>query len=156
MHVFTCPGLPASWVNAWLAAIGVTVLAPRIRLHWVAEDTPVAVLSSVELEPVEALVDAWPDEAFLRDLPVAENWNGAGVLKRKVSVEQFVARVRKARGHPFAWTLSSTMTDLSIDQNGEVAHAPFDPAGPGTTKWLHSRLLRTHELARASVGRTSA
>ena len=147
MHVFTCPGLPASWVNAWLAAIGVTVLAPRIRLHWTAGDTPVAVLSSVELDPVEALVDAWPDEAFLRDLPVAENWNGAGELKRKVSVEQFVTRVRKARGHPFVWTLSSTMTDLSIDQNGEVVHAPFDPAGPGTTKWLHSRLLRTHELA---------
>ena len=147
MHVFTCPGLPASWVNAWLAGIGVTVLAPRIRLHWTAEDAPVAVLSSVERDPVEALLDAWPDVAFLRELPVTDSWNSAGELKRKVSVEQFVARVRKARGHPFAWTLSSTMTDLSIDQNGEVAHAPFDPAGPGTTKWLHSRLLRTHELA---------
>ena len=147
MHEFTCPGLPASWVNAWLAAIGVTVLAPCLRLHWTAEDAPVAVLSSAGLDPVEALVAAWPDEAFLRELPLAESWNGAGVLERKVSVEQFVARVGKARGHPFAWTLSSTMTDLSIDENGEVAHAPLDPAGPGTTKWLHSRLLRTHELA---------
>ena len=147
MHEFTCPGLPASWVNAWLAAIGVTVLAPSVRLHWTAEAAPVAVLSSADLDPVEALVAAWPDEAFLRELPLAESWNGAGVLERKVSVEQFVARVGKARGHPFAWTLSSTMTDLSIDKNGEVAHAPLDPAGPGTTKWLHFRLLRTHELA---------
>ena len=147
MHVFTCPGLPAAWVNAWLAGIGVTVLDRRIRLHWTAEDAPVAVLSSVELDPIEALVDSWPNAVFLRELPVAESWNGAGELRRKVSVDQFVTRVREARGHPLAWTLSSTMTDLSIDQNGEVAHAPFDPAGPGTTKWLHHRLLRIHEWA---------
>ena len=146
MHVFTCPGLPASWVNAWLAGIGIAVLDRRIRLHWSARDAPVAMLSSVELDPVEALVESWPDAPFLHDLPIAENWNGAGELKRKVPVEQFVARVREARGHPHAWTLSSTMTDLSIDQSGEVAHAPFDPAGPGTTKWLHHRLLRVHEL----------
>ena len=147
MHVFTCPGLPASWVNAWLAAVGATVLDPRIRLHWTAGDSPVAVLSSVEVDPVEALVESWPNATFLSELPIAENWNGAGELKRKVSVEQFVARVRKARGHPHAWTLSSTMTDLSIDQNGEVAHAPFDPAGPGTTKWLHHRVQKVHELS---------
>ena len=153
MHVFNCPGLPASWVNAWLAAVGVTVLDRRIRLHWTAEDTPVAVLSSVELNPVEALVESWPNATFLRELPIAEHWNGAGELKRKVPVEQFVARVREARGHPHAWTLSSTMTDLSIDQNGEVAHAPFDPAGPGTTKWLHHRLLRIHELAGPACGK---
>ena len=147
MHVFTCSGLPASWVNAWLAAVGVTVLAPRVRLHWTAEDAPVAVLSSVELDPVVALVEAWPDAALLRELPVAENWYGAGELRRKVSVDQFAARVKKARGHAHAWTISSTITDLSVDKSGEAAHAPFDPAGPGTTKWLHHRLLRTHELA---------
>ena len=146
MHLFTCPGLPAAWVNAWLAAVGVTVLDPRIRLHWTAEDAPVAVLSSVELDPVEALVEVWPDAAFLRNLPIAENWNGAGELKRKVAVEQFAARVRDARGNPYAWTLSSTMTDLSIDQNGEVAHAPFDPPVPkGLT--LHDRLLKVHREA---------
>ena len=147
MHVFTCPGLPASWVNAWLAGIGMTVLDRRIRLHWTAEDAPVAVLSSVELNPVEALVESWPNATFLRELPIAENWNGTGELKRRVPVEQFVARVKEARGHTHAWTISSTMTDLSIDQSAEVAHAPFDPAGPGTTKWLHHRLMRTHEMA---------
>ena len=146
MHEFTCPGLPARWVNAWLAAIGVTVLDPRIRLHWTGGDAPVAVLSSEDLSPVDALTDSWPDATFLRELPVAENWNGAGELKRRVPVEQFVARVRRARGHLHAWTLSSTMTDLSIEKDGVVAHAPFDPAGPGTTKWLHHRLLKVHEL----------
>ena len=147
MHAFTCPGLPASWVNAWLAAIGATVLNRRIRLHWTSGDIPVAVLSSTEIDPVEALVDSWPDAAFLRELPIAEGWNRGGKLKRKVSVEQFSLRVKAARGHPHAWTLSSTMTDLSVDRDGEVAHAPFDPAGPGTTKWLHHRLLKVHELS---------
>ena len=147
MHEFTCPGLPASWVNAWLAAVGATVLDPRIRLRWTVEGAPVAVLSSDEIEPVEALAASWPDAAFLADLPIAESWEGDSELRRKVPIGQFVTRVEKARGHPFAWTLSSTMTDLSVDQNGEVAHAPFDPAGPGTTKWLHHRLLRIHDLA---------
>ena len=36
------------------------------------------------------------------------------------------------------------MTDLSVDESGEVAHAPFDPAGPGTIKWLHHRLVKVH------------
>ena len=146
MHEFICPGLPAAWVNAWLAAIGATVLDPRIRLHWTADEAPVAVLSSVDLDPVEALVDSWPDAAYLRELPIAEKWNGTGEVKRKVPVDQFVARTRAARGHSDAWTLSSTMTDLSVDANGEVAHAPFDPAGPGTTKWLHHRLVKVHDL----------
>ena len=146
MHVLACPGLPASWVNAWLAAIGAAVLDRRIRLHWTAGEMPVAVLSSTEIDPVAALVESWPDAAFLRELPIAEDWNDAGQLRRKVSVEQFDSRVQAARSHPFAWTLSSTMTDLSVDQNGEVAHAPFDPPAPkGMT--LHARILRIHELS---------
>ena len=149
MHDFSCPGLPASWVNAWLAAVGATVLDRRIRLHWTTGDAPVAVLSSTEFDPVEALVESWPDETFLRDLPIAEDWNGAGELRRVVPLHQFVARVRRARSHPFSWALSSTMTDLCVDQKGEVAHAPFDPAGPGTTKWLHHRLLKVHERSGA-------
>ena len=35
-----CPGLPASWINAWLAAVGATVLDPRLRLHWTRGGTP--------------------------------------------------------------------------------------------------------------------
>ena len=146
MHEFTCPGLPASWVNAWLAAVGATVLHPEIRLRWTVEGAPVAVLSSDELDPVEALAASWPDAAFLCGLPIAKSWNGAGELERKVPVGQFAARVKKARGHSFAWTLSSTMTDLSVDKDGKVAHAPFDPPGPKTTKWLHHRLLKIHKL----------
>ena len=147
MQEINCPGLPAAWINAWLAAIGATVLDPRVRLHWTREDSPVAVLSSLVSDPVEALVESWPSATFLQELPIAENWNDSGELRRKVSADQFVARAKAVRGHPYAWTLSSTMTDLSVDENGEVAHAPFDPAGPGTTKWLHHRLVKVHKFA---------
>lgn len=147
MQGFRCPGLPAAWVNAWLAAVGTTVLDPRIRVRWTTDDSPVAVLSSLASDPVEALVESWPNSALLQDLPIAVAWNGAGELERRVSIDQFVVRAKAARGHPYAWALSSTMTDLSVGAKGEVAHAPFDPAGPGTTKWLHHRLVKVHELA---------
>lgn len=143
MSSLTCPGLPADWLNGWLAAVGATVLDTRIRLHWTTDSTPVAVLSAAETDPVAILVDSWPDESLLADLPIAENWRGTGMLRRKVPVEQFAARARAARGHQHAWTLSSTMTDLHVDENGEVAHAPFDPPAPrGST--LSSRLEKVH------------
>ena len=151
-HV-TCPGLPASWINGWLAAVGVTVLDSRIRLHWTADRTPMAVLAAEKVDPVAVVVASWPDLALLTDLPIAEHWNGAGPLRRKVSVDAFAARAQAARSHRHSWTLSSTMTDLCVDENGEVAHAPFDPAGPGTIKWLHHRLMKVHAQAELSIDR---
>ena len=139
-----CPGWRASWVNAWLAAVGATVLDERIQLRWTTDSEPVAVLSSEAVDPVDALVESWPDAEFLSDLPIAETWRGAASLQRKVTVQSFKERAQVARSHKHSWTLSSTMTDLSVDESGEVAHAPFDPAGPGTIKWLHHRLVKVH------------
>lgn len=138
----TCPGLPAHWVNAWLAAVGVTVLDPRIRLRWTVEGEPKAVFSATRIHPLNALLESWPSKKLLDDLPIAEYWEGNNPMRRKVSVETFVQRAGEARAHPFSWALSSTMTDLCVDKNGEVEHAPFDPAGPGSTKWLQHRLIK--------------
>lgn len=153
MREVTCPGLPGSWLNAWLAAVGTTVLDSRVRLRWTTDTTPTAVLSAKEIDPVAALADSWPDKDELADLPIAEQWDGTPSLPRKVSVDAFVARARATRGHRCSWTLSSTMTDLEVDANGEVAHAPFDPAGPGTIKWLHHRLLKVHGHVEPSAER---
>ena len=153
MTQVTCPGLPASWINGWLAAVGATVLDARIRLHWTTHGAPLAVLSAAEVNPVDALAESWPDTALLKDLPIAENWKGGGKLRRRVPVEAFVARARAARSHQYSWTLSSTMTDLCVAGNGEVAHAPFDPAGPGTIKWLHHRLMKLHDQLEPSTER---
>lgn len=153
MTQVTCPGLPGGWINGWLAAVGATVLDARVRLHWTTDGAPLAVLSSSEGDPLAALVESWPDAALLSGLPMAERWKGAGEVRRKVPVEAFAARTRAARGHPYAWTLSSTMTDLYVDERGEVAHAPFDPAGPGTIKWLHHRLVKVNEHVKPTAGR---
>ncbi|MXX17952.1 MAG: hypothetical protein F4X03_11785 [Dehalococcoidia bacterium] len=144
MTEVTCPGLLASWVNAWLAAVGATILDERVRLHWTTDAEPVAVLSSDDGDPVAALLESWPDAGSLSELPIAEDWRGAARLQRRVPVEAFTTRARAARSHEHSWTLSSTVTDLSVDERGEVAHAPFDPAGPGTIKWLHHRLSKVH------------
>ena len=153
MTQVTCPGLPAEWINGWLAAVGATVLDARIRLHWTTDGTPLAVLSAAGTDPVEALVESWPDMELLSDLPLAENWKETGKVHRKVPVEAFVERARAARGHRYSWTLSSTMTDLCVDKNGEIAHAPFDPAGPGSIKWMHHRLMKLHEQLEPSAAR---
>ena len=145
MNDCVCRGLPAGWVNGWLAALGTTVVDPRLRLHWTTEDAPVAVLSSESLDPVDALVESWPDRELLDDLPIATEWRNACRLERQVTVDDFRERAREARSTSYSWTLSSTLTDLSVDQDGKVAHAPFDATGPGTIKWLHHRVLRLHE-----------
>ena len=156
MGQVTCKGIPASWINGWLAAVGATVLDPRIRLHW-TRSGDLAILSAADCDPVDALVESWPNGELLSGLPIAEDWKSVGVLERKVKVEVFRERVRRARSHPYSWTLSSTMTDLSVDKDGEVAHARFDPPGPGPIKWLHHRLSKVHQhVAEPSAERIRA
>ncbi len=151
-----CPGLPASWVNAWLAAVGATRLAPGLRLRWTLDGSPSAVLCADEGDPVEILMKAWPTREDVRKLAIARDWGDTAEMKRKVPVETFEERVRAARSDPSSWTLSSTMTDLDVNEDGEVAHAPLDPAGPGTIKWLHYRLLKVHGHVDANAERLTA
>ena len=135
-----CPGLPAKWINAWLAAVGTTFLDARIRLHWTADSEPTAVLTTDITHPVNTLVESWPSRDVLNDLPIAKHWRDTEQMKRNVPAEVFRQRAQMARPHPHSWTLSSTMSDLCIDKEGNVEHAPFDPSAPkGLT--LHDRLF---------------
>ena len=149
MSAVRCPAFPAWWVNAWLAGVGATVLDPRLRLAWTLDATPMAVFAADNDDPVEILAAAWPSAKALEDLPIARDWGETSVLERKVPVDDFVARAKEARKHPQSWTLSSTLTDLAVNKAGEAAHAPLDPAGPGTVKWLHHRLKKVHRHATA-------
>ena len=142
MKTLDCPGLHADSVLAWLAAVGATVLDKRLRLHWTTDATPFAVLSSDEVTPLAVLLDAWPDKASLHDMPIAPDWHQTKKMKRYVQGEQFRERAKMARRHRHSWTLSSTMTDLEIDENGRVEHGQFDSSVPrGLT--LHDRLMAT-------------
>lgn len=150
-----CAGLPASWLNAWLAAVGTTVLDPRIRLRWSEDRTPKAMLCSAAVDPVEALAASWPSQKALANLPVAERWGNTPPLPRNVPVDAFMARARATRGHRHSWTLSSTMTDLDVNESGCVSHARFDPGAPGGYV-LHHRLLRVHQQVKPSADRIMA
>lgn len=143
MNELRCPGLPASWVNAWLAAVGATVLCPTLRLRWTVGGTPHAVLCAQTDDPVEILASSWPGRATLDDIPIRRSWPGTEDLPRNVPVEAFASRTAALRSHPLSWTISSTITDLHVDDNGNVAHAPFDPPVPRGYV-LHDRLLRLH------------
>ncbi|MCY3932705.1 MAG: hypothetical protein OXH70_13430 [Acidobacteria bacterium] len=150
------PGLSAHWLNGWLAAVGATVLVPGMRLRWTEDQTPVAVLSADHGNPVELISRAWPDRRRLAALPIAEEWCEERKMQRKVPLDRFTARARATRGNPQSWALSATMTDLEVDQQGEVAHGPFDAAGPGTIKWLHHRLMRLHGSVDSTTERIDA
>ena len=150
MSSITCPGLPGEWVNGWLAAVGATVLDSRLRLSWTEDATPVAILTADDDDPVQILSQAWPRTEAVESLPLACEWRGVSTLGRKVPVEAFVQRARAARNHPQSWTLSSSLTDLVVDKNGEVEHAPFDPPVPRGI-WLHDRLLRVHRRVDPSL-----
>ena len=138
-----CPGLPADWINGWLAAVGVTVLCPGVRLRWTRGGTPHAVLSADTEDPVGIIADSWPSRATIKDLPICRTLKNTEDLPRKVPVKAFKVRAAVVRNHSFAWTLSSTITDLHVDKEGKVGHAPFDPPVPRGLV-LHERLVSLH------------
>lgn len=143
-NTLTCPGLPAGWVNAWLAAVGTTVLVSGLRLSWTTDALPVARLNHPDGDPLTQLIRAWPNSQRLHTMPLAREHTGCEhPLERKVPVAAFAERIRATSQHRDAWTLTSTMTDLAVNKDF-VTHAPFDPSAPGTAKWLHHRLAKAH------------
>ena len=154
MAEIACPGLPGSWLNGWLAAVGATVLDRRIRLHWTNTGTPVAVLSATKDDPIAVLMESRPTTHMLEEAPIARVLRTATPMKRKVPIELFCERAGTARTHDNAWMLSSTLTDLAVSTEG-VHHGRFDPPAPkGLT--LHDRLSRVHRLATWSQQAMSA
>ena len=141
-----CPGLPAEWINGWLAAVGITVLDPEIRLSWTSDPSPIAVLHHPDKEPGVAAAEAWPSRSRLEEMPLDVDRDGNGPLKRNPDVAIFRARIKAATGHQDAWTLTSTLTDLAFHTRGQAAHGLFDPPVPKGLV-LFERLIEVHSRA---------
>ena len=78
-------------------------------------------------------------------MPIATQHPGARAeMGRKVLIPEWTERCDLARTHEDHWTLSGTVTDLAVSEAGELQHGPFDAPGPGTIRWLHHRLVKTH------------
>jgi len=142
MKTVECPGLRADWLNSWLAAVGLLVLEPRLKLRWTPEPSPVAVLADNEQDPLMAAASAWPAQQELTALPISRSLSGHRDMKRAVTLDVFLERAEYARGRDDSWALSSSVTDLLVElPQSTTAHADLDPPAPrGTT--LHDRLMK--------------
>ena len=67
MTEVTCPGLPGAWINAWLAAVGATVLDARVRLQEVAIRNASAGRLGVSRSTVTASTRSWMPGTLILD-----------------------------------------------------------------------------------------
>lgn len=145
----TAFGLPADWLNGWLAALGVTVLLPDIRLGWTSDATPLAqfeVPSGSDLPTRVAA--ALPKPADLLDTAIAS-------ASHNVNLQQFERLAERAREtrDPF---LAASVTDLVRANADKLPRGGFDPpAQQGRT--LFARFAKCREsLPERPVNEVSA
>lgn len=122
MTIYEARGLTADWLNAWLAAIGITVLVPDTRLAWSDGPSPYALFSIRDGRVLDALAEAFPSEDELallaNDLP----------QKAKLTAFRNVAMLaRSTHDHSVVAFASDLKRDLRDD---EVKRGPFDPGVP--------------------------
>lgn len=159
MHSHRAPGLPADWLNAWLAAIGVTVIVPGARLSWSDDARPVASFELVDDDPARCIAEHLPTVADVDRLVIAKKLEGTTtVFAREVTLDAFRERAEFARLRK-DFSLACSVTDLIAGKRFDpkkLEHSPFDPPAPkGET--LHDRLRRcAMEVASDPVGRVRA
>lgn len=154
MSRFVARGLQASWLNAWLAAVGVTVLVDDITLSWRPGPTPVASLHLPgDRDVLSELAGAIPDADHLRNLAIAKDHVGAGRIPRNPTFEEFRSRARLIQRGEIDRSdrsLEATLTDLGDPAEPAVAHGAFDATMPkGIT--IHDRVMTAREAV-ASLG----
>jgi hypothetical protein len=131
------PGLTADWLNGWLAAIGVTVLLPDVKLAWSDEGVPYAVFEHDRGagDLPERLSASMPDEGSLESSILAD-------LPRRVTLEEFRSRSADERRQR-SLHLAASVSDLRFDADqGNLDHGAFDPPGPGTVGALWHRAVK--------------
>ncbi len=140
-----CPGLPADWLNAWLAAIGALVLVPELRLRWSDDPVPLAVLTSSHDDPANLIAERWPTDERVANLPIARHLDGHRELTLKPGLEAWDDRTDLARTSPDNWTLSSLFTDLAYDQRARahtVERGQLHTPMPGRDNTMHDRIRK--------------
>jgi hypothetical protein len=144
-------------LNAWLAAVGVTVLVPGTRLGWTDDLRPIAEFDLPGHGAAAEIIAAHlPTVDDVDRLAIARHASGAEELRRNVSLSAYRQRVALARASK-DFSLGASVTDLTprLDETN-LPHSPFDPPAPrGET--LHSRLRKCVEsLTGSNVERVDA
>lgn len=147
MPAHVAPGLPADWLNGWLAAIGITVLLPDVRLGWTHDPVPRAVLVT-NASDLEALAhhmhDALPAVDGLAAWSIARDHPTCAEMSRNFGLDVWRERCRVERRRD-EWLLAGTVTDLvELGPRDDLPHGAFDvPMPRGVT--LHERIVRCRE-----------
>lgn len=144
MRAEPAPGLAADWLSGWLAAVGVTVLLPEVRLSWSDDVVPLAVFHHSAASPLAELIAAeLPDRVALERLVLMT----PRPLPRHVDLETYRAAAERSRERGDL-SLAFSVTDLisgSSFSAENLPHGGFDPPAPqGTT--LASRVLSCRAL----------
>lgn len=150
----SCPGLPADWLNAWLAAVGATVLVPDMTLRWSDDPVPLAVLAMPDdLDPVESIEGALPGGGVLSALPIARDLDGHRPLNWEPDVITWTDRAAAARSSTAGWMLTALYTDLAWsarERTHVIERGEFStPAPQGRT--MHDRLERMTGLVSSGM-----
>lgn len=135
------PGLTADWLNAWMAAIGATVLVPGLRVGWSDDVVPIAVFvwdghDSI----VDVVARSLPTTASLDTSVIARTREGHFELSRHVTLEAYRDRAVLERRERTTH-LAASVTDLRADADMEnLDHGAFDVSAPrGETLWSRAR-----------------
>lgn len=148
MSSFEAPGLPADWLNGWLAAIGVTALLGDVKLSWTEGAVPHAVFEVPDSSTfLERLAQAMPSESSLAASTIARKLPGTfSEFARNVTLEAYQERVGIERFRNEG-LLAASVTDLNVRGDPKsLDHGAFDPGAPrGETLW--SRALACAQAA---------
>jgi hypothetical protein len=132
------PGLPADWLNGWLAAIGVTMLIPDARLRWTDDGVPSGVFETDQtVDLAKKVAYALPTPQTLARSVIARTLPGTEhQFSRNVTLAAFRERAGVER-HERDGILAASVSDLSADLKPEnLEHGAFDPPAPrGETLW---------------------
>lgn len=145
MQRYEAPGLTGDWLNAWLAAVGITVLLPDVKLAWTDDPIPSAVFSVSDGDPLPTrIASALPSLDELDELVIArQRPDCAYSLGQKADQAAFAERADLARRFG-DFALAAIVTDLAVDDVGLPRHSPFDPGRPrGVT--FHEALSASRE-----------
>ena len=132
-------GLPADWLNGWLAAVGVTVLVPGTRLAWTDDPVPRACFS-------------WPSdeelpELIARHLPATEELDELVIagLPQNMKVDQYqeAAGRERQRREPGLGILATDLDLGTRAPDAPLATGPFNVGAPrGETLFTRLRACR--------------
>lgn len=146
-HLVEATNYSADWINAWLAAIGITVAVEGVRLYWSQDPVPCARFESAYADLPAVVYERLPAAEYLAKLPIARQLEGRADFPRKVTLDAFRDRVDLEREAPES-ALAISVTDLVAPRSKArpedgLHHSAFDVTVPkGITLWQRANACR--------------